>query len=95
VQNANEKNDWRIYQNFAQLLIFMSIKLDVRHKLRVSLDEIIYGFDCNTIDLSIKHYPCTLTNFGRGNAKMLTHINHRGSTPTFIDFISGIADISK
>ncbi|MBQ5935709.1 MAG: DUF4372 domain-containing protein, partial [Bacteroidales bacterium] len=46
---ANEKKDWRIYQDFAKCLMQRAKDLYQGEKLRIDLDEMIYAFDSTTI----------------------------------------------
>lgn len=54
---ANEKKDWRIYQNFAQVLIRQAKEAYKGQKLRLDLDKMVYAFDSGTIELCLKLYP--------------------------------------
>ena len=54
---ANEKKDWHIYQDFAEVLIREAKKLYADQKFRVNLDEMVYAFDRSTIELCLKLYP--------------------------------------
>ncbi|GAG18452.1 unnamed protein product, partial [marine sediment metagenome] len=47
---ANEKRDWRIYADFAQILIHEAKKLYINEKFGVDIDETVYAFDSTTID---------------------------------------------
>lgn len=55
--NANEKRDWRIYADFAQVLIHIARKLYQDEKLDVDIDETIYAPDSTTIDLCLSLFP--------------------------------------
>ena len=48
--DANEKQDWRIYQDFAQILIHYARKLYCKDSFGVALDETVYALDSTTID---------------------------------------------
>lgn len=48
---ANEKKDWRIYQDFAMTLVKEATMLYKDEKLRIGLEEMIYAFDSSTIEL--------------------------------------------
>ena len=48
---ANEKKDWRIYQDFAMTLVKEATALYKDEKLRIGLEEMIYAFDSSTIEL--------------------------------------------
>lgn len=51
---ANEKKDWRIYKDFAQVLIRQAKEAYKGQKLRLDLDEMVYAFDSSTIELCLK-----------------------------------------
>lgn len=54
---ANEKKDWRIYQDFAQVLIRQAKEANKGQKLRLDLDEMVYSFDSSTIELRLELCP--------------------------------------
>ncbi len=92
---ANEKKDWRIYQDFAQVLIQKAKKLYQGQKLRLDLDEMIYAFDSSTIELCLKLCPWAKFHHGRGAVKMHTLMDLRGSIPTFIYLTHGLVHDSR
>jgi hypothetical protein len=57
LSNANEKRDWRIYAEFAQILITEARKLYADEELAVDLDASIYALDSTTIDLCLSMFP--------------------------------------
>lgn len=48
--DANERRDWRIYADFAQVLIGMARPLYAGDPMGVELDQGLYGLDSTTID---------------------------------------------
>lgn len=58
---ANEKKDWRIYQDFAMTLVKEATALYKDEKLRIGPGEMIYAFDSSTIELCLK--PCLWAEF--------------------------------
>jgi hypothetical protein len=54
---ANENRDWRIYADFAYILINEAKKLYINDKFEVELDETVYAFDSTTIDLCLSLFP--------------------------------------
>jgi len=54
---ANVKRDWRIYADFAQLLIGTARQLYINDDFGVELDETVYALDSTTIDLSLTMFP--------------------------------------
>ena len=69
---ANEKKDWRIYQDFAQVLIRQAKEAYKGQKLRLALDEMVYAFDSSTIELCLKLCPWAKFHHERGAIKMHT-----------------------
>ena len=92
---ANEKKDWYIYQDFAQVLIREAKKLYADQKLRVDLDDMVYAFDSSTIELCLKLCPWATFHHGRGAFKMHTLMDLRGSIPTFVRLTDGRVHDSK
>lgn len=78
---ANEKKDWRIYQDFAQLLIQQAKEAYNGQKLRLALDEMVYAFDSSTIELCLKLCPWAKFHHERGAIKMHTLMDLRGGHP--------------
>jgi hypothetical protein len=50
---ANEKKDWRIYQDFGNILIQKAKQLYEGERLRIDLDEMVCAFDSSTIAVSV------------------------------------------
>ena len=86
---ANEKRDWRIYADFAQILIHEAKKLYINEKFGVDIDETVYAFDSTTIDLCLSMFPWAKFRKQKGAVKMHTLLNLRGSIPEFIRITDG------
>ena len=90
--DANEKRDWRIYADFAQILIKQARPLYIDdNDFRVDLDNVVYAFDSTTIDLCLSLYPWARFHHQKGAVKMHTLLDLRGSIPVFIDITEGSA----
>ena len=88
--DANEKRDWRIYAEFAQLLIQEARKLyKDDNNFSVEIDEIAYALDSSTIDLCLSLFPWAIFRKRKGAVKMHTQLDLRGSIPTFIEITDG------
>jgi hypothetical protein len=88
--DANEKRDWRIYADFAQILIKQARPLYLEdNDFRVDLDKLVYAFDSTTIDLCLSLYPWAKFHHEKGAVKMHTLLDLRGSIPVFIDITEG------
>ena len=88
--DANEKRNWRIYADFAQVLIKQARPLYINdNDFRVDLDNMVYAFDSTTIDLCLSLYPWAKFHHQKGAVKMHTLLDLRGSIPVFIDITEG------
>lgn len=90
LSDANENRDWRIYAEFAQLLIQEARQLyKDDNNFMVEIDEIAYALDSSTIDLCLSLFPWAKFRKRKGAVKMHTQIDLRGSIPTFIEITDG------
>lgn len=88
--DANEKRNWRIYSDFAQILIKQARPLYIDdNDFRVDLDNVVYAFDSTTIDLCLSLFPWAKFHHQKGAVKMHTLLDLRGSIPVFIDITEG------
>src|SRR4051794_40118664 len=55
--DANRAHDWRIYADFAQVLIRRARQLYANEALSVELDQTVYALDSTTIDLCLSLFP--------------------------------------
>ncbi len=87
---ANETRDWRIYADFAQILIKEARNLYVSdNNFKVEIDEIAYAIDSTTIDLCLSMFPWARFRKSKGAVKMHTQLDLRGSIPTFVEITDG------
>ena len=89
LSNANEKRDWRIYADFAQILIPEARKLYADDDFGVDLDATVYALDSTTIDLCLALFPWARFRKTKGAVKLHTLLNLRGSVPEFIHISDG------
>jgi len=87
--NANEQRDWRIYADFAQILINQARLLYRNEKFGVDLEETVYALDSTTIDLCLSLFPWARFRKAKAAVKMHTLLDLRGNIPTFIDITDG------
>ena len=88
--DANEKRNWRIYADFAQILVKQARPLYLNdNDFRVELDNMVYALDSTTIDLCLSLFPWAKFRHHKGAIKMHTLIDIRGSIPVFIDITEG------
>jgi hypothetical protein len=81
---ANELRDWRIYRDFAQVLIRRARKLYANEPLAVALDNTIYALDSTIIELCLSLFPWAHSQRRKGAIKLHTLLDVRGSIPCFI-----------
>jgi hypothetical protein len=87
--DANERRDWRIYADFAQVLIGIARPLYARDPFGVELAATVYAFDSTTIDLCLTLFPWARFRRHKGAIKLHTLLNLRGSIPEFIYVSAG------
>jgi transposase len=86
---ANQTRNWRIYADFAAVLIAHARKLYAGEPLAVDLDQTIYAFDSTTIDLCLKLFPWARFRRRKAAVKLHTLIDLRGNIPCFVHISSG------
>lgn len=87
---ANEKRDWRIYADFAQVLIQEARRLYAGESFNSDLDELkVYALDSTTIDLCLSLFPWAHFRRTKAAIKLHTVLDLRGSIPTFIWMTDG------
>ena len=82
--DANENRDWRIYGDFAQVLIHIARGLYVEEDFGVDLDQTVYALDSTTIDLCLSLFPWAKFRKHKAGVKLHTLLDLRGNIPTFI-----------
>ena len=95
IARANENRDWRIYADFAQVLIHMAKKLYAQEDFGVELDNTVYALDATTIDLCLSLFPWARFRKTKAGIKLHTLLDLRGNIPTFIDITEALlADVN-
>jgi Domain of unknown function (DUF4372)/Transposase DDE domain len=87
--DANESHDWRIYADFAQVLIGIARPLYASDPIGVELDQSLYALDSTTIDLCLKLFPWAEFRQQKAAVKMHTLLDLHGNIPTFISITKG------
>lgn len=87
--DANELRDWRIYAEFAQVLIRQARVLYATDKLEVDLSETVYALDSTTIDLCLSLFPWAPFRTRKAAVKLHTLLDLRGYIPSFIHISDG------
>jgi hypothetical protein len=87
--DANETHDWRIYADFAQVLIHIARPMYASDPLGFDLDNTVYALDSTTIDLCLSIFPWARFRAHKAAIKMHTLLDLRGPIPTFIEVSDG------
>lgn len=86
--DANEVRDWRIYRDFAQVLIATARDLYRHESFGVELSETVYAFDSTTIDLCLSLFPWGKFRRHKSAVKLHTLLDLRGSIPASV-YVTG------
>jgi hypothetical protein len=87
--DANETHDWRIYADFAQVLIGIARPLHARDPIGVDLSQSLYALDSTTIDLCLSLFPWAKFRKHKAAVKVHTLLDLHGNIPTFISITDG------
>lgn len=87
--NANQVRNWRIYADFAQVLIGTARELYSEDDFGIQLDQTVYALDATTIDLCLSLFPWAKFRKQKGAVKMHTLLDLRGNIPTAIIITDG------
>jgi hypothetical protein len=82
--HANQVRDWRIYADFAQVLIGKARTLYANEDFGIELEHAVYAFDATTIDLCLSLFPWAKFRQRKGAIKLHTLLDLRGSIPTMV-----------
>jgi hypothetical protein len=86
---ANENRDWRIYCDFAQILIHQARKLYANDDFGLQLKETVYALDATIIDLCLSVFPWARYRKSKGAIKLHTLLDLKGNIPSFIAITEG------
>src|ERR1700681_2641719 len=87
--DANESRDWRLFEDFAQVLIAIARPLYAGDPIGVDLDASLYALDSTTIDLCLSLFPWARFRQHKAAIKLHTLLDLRGNIPTFIGITDG------
>lgn len=94
--DANESRDWRIYADFAAMLIDHARRLYRNEDFGVALKQTVYAFDSTTVDLCLSLFPWAQFRRHKSAVKLHTLIDLRGNIPCFIHVSGGrMADVTS
>ena len=86
---ANENRDWRIYCEFAQILIHKARELYANDDFGIELKQTVYALDSSTIDLCLSVFPWAHFRKTKSAIKLHTLLDLRGNIPSFIAITDG------
>jgi hypothetical protein len=87
--DANEVHDWRIFADFAQILIARARLLYANDSFGADLQLSAYALDSTTIDLCLAMFPWARFRERKGAVKMHTLIDLHGNIPVFVCVTDG------
>ena len=87
--HANENRDWRIYADFAQVLIKIARELYANDDFGLELKQAVYAFDSTTIDLCLSVFPWAKFRKTKAAVKLHTLLDLRGNIPVVISITNG------
>jgi len=87
--DANQRRDWRIYADFAHILIRRARALYAKDALAVDLEDTAYALDSTTIDLCLSLFPWARFRTTKAAVKMHTLLDLRGNIPCFVHVSPG------
>jgi hypothetical protein len=82
--DANERRDWRIYADFAQVLIARARQLYVREPFEAELAATAYALDSTIIELSLGLFPWAHSQRAKAAIKLHTLLDLQANIPTFV-----------
>jgi len=82
--HANEVRDWRIYADFAQILIRKARELYAHEPFGLELDQTVYALEATVIDLCLSLFPWAKFHRYKGAIKLHTLLDLRGNIPTIV-----------
>jgi hypothetical protein len=84
IAHANETRDWRIYADFAQVLIKIARELYAEDDFGLELDQTVYAFDSTVLDLCLSVFPWAKFRTTKAGIKLHTLLDLKGNIPVII-----------
>jgi Domain of unknown function (DUF4372)/Transposase DDE domain len=89
--HANEHRDWRIFADFAYILIAHARKICVNsHDFDLEIDGNIYAIDSTTIDLCLSVFWWAPFRKNKGAVKLHTQLEIKTEIPVFVHLSDGL-----
>lgn len=87
--DANERRDYRIYEEFAKTLMHQARRKYANKKLAINIDNAMYALDASVIDLTLSVFPWAKFRKAKGAIKLHAMIDLRGNIPAFLTITDG------
>jgi hypothetical protein len=87
--DANEKRDWRIFSDFAHVLIEQATQLYADEPFGAELEQAAYALDSTTIDLCLSLFRWAKFRRSKAAIKLHTLLALRGNFPTVVILTTG------
>lgn len=87
--DANERRDYRIYEEFAKTLMQRARREYVQTQLAIDVDNAVYALDASIIDLTLSLYPWAKFRKTKGAIKLHAMLDLRGNIPAFLTITDG------
>ncbi len=87
--DANERRDYRIYQDLGYHLIGLAQRLYKGETPALDLVQSLYALDSTTIDLCLSLFPWATFRTTKAAVKIHTLLDLKGSIPTFVSLTPG------
>jgi hypothetical protein len=87
--DANERRDWRTYEEFAKSLMHRARREYAHSQLAMDVDNAVYALDASTIDLTLSVFPWAKFRKTKGAIKLHAMIDLRGNIPSFLTITDG------
>ena len=82
--HANQVRDWRIYADFAHVLITLARSLYIDEPFGVQLKQAAYVLDSTTVDLCLSLFPWAKFRKRKGAIKLHTLLDLHGNIPALV-----------
>lgn len=86
---ANQQRDWRIFAQFAQILLAMALKLHAKTPSKLKLPAKVFALDSTTIDLCLSLFPWADFRSTKAAVKVHTLLDVDTEMPVFIRISRG------
>jgi len=87
--DANERRDYRIYEEFAKSLMHHARREYAHTTLAIDVDNAVYALDASVIDLTLSLFPWAKFRKTKGAIKLHAMIDLRGNIPAFLTITDG------